>query len=59
MGMLGEVGYGLAAAPVVDLSRLGVAAKNLGGFDIDEMRRSEGVARIEEPSRDSPGFVCV
>ena len=58
-GHVGEVGYGLAAAPAVDLSRLCVAAKNLGGFDIDEMRRSEGVARIEEPCRDSSGFVRV
>ena len=36
---------------------LGVAAKNLGGFDIDEMRRGEGVARIEEPRRNGSGSV--
>ena len=58
-GHAGEVGHGLATALAIELSRAGVAAKNLGGLDIDEMRRGEGVARIEEPCRDSSGFVRV
>ena len=46
---VGEIGQGLASAPVANLAGPGVTTENVGGFGIDEMRGGKGVARIEKP----------
>ena len=44
---IGKVGQGRTAAGLVDLSLRGMAADHLGNFDIDQIGRMQGLARIE------------